>query len=158
MKHCALVLVSQDLGGERPWRSRAGVKAQGRVTAGAGARLCQASGGLLVLVFRPSGSLGTQLSSWTHAVPASEEHVGGSCPPQRKAEGGDQGPPGRSWVHTLRSREDSSVHKIVSRRDEVCRPMCFVITRDSVFRHRSHCWPAVSQKRMRLVFYKQSFG
>lgn len=38
MKHGTLVLVSQDPGGERPWRSRSGGKAQGRVAVGTGAR------------------------------------------------------------------------------------------------------------------------
>lgn len=87
--------------------------------------LCQALGSSLVPALRPSRSPGTRLSSWTHAVPASEENAGGSHRPQHRAEGGDRGPPGESRVHTHSSRGDPSVHKIVSRRDYVHRPMCF---------------------------------
>lgn len=120
--------------------------------------LCQALRSSLVPALRPSRSPGTRLSSWTHAVPASEENAGGSHRPQHRAEGGDRGPPGESRVHTHSSRGDPSVHKIVSRCDYVHRPMCFTITKGSVFRHRSRCWPAVGQKLMHLVFSKRSFG
>lgn len=159
MKHGALVPVSQAPGGEPPRRPRSGGEAQeGRRLAQVRGQ-CQALGGSLVLPLRPSGSLGTRSSSWTRAVPASEENAGGSRPPSAERRAGTGGgPSGRSRAHTHSSRGDPSVHEIVSRRDCVRRPTCFIITKDSVFRRQSRCWPAVGQKRTRLVFYKPSFG